>query len=325
MIISRTPLRMSYVGGGSDIAAFYRRFGGAVVSAAINQFVYVTVSPKFDRHIRLSYSRTENVETVAELQHPIVRETLEFLGIEGGIEITSVADIPSHGTGLGSSSAFTVGLLNALHAHRREFASAEQLAQEACGIEIDRCGEPIGKQDQYASAFGGLNFIEFHEDDSVSVDPIIALPETIRVLGEHTLVLYTGLGRSASAILAQQQSDVASDARKQAAQREMVGLAFELKRTLERNRLDTFGEILHANWELKKSLSGGISTPEIDEWYAEARRLGAAGGKLLGAGAGGFLMFYAPPELHEAIATRLALRQVDFRTEREGSKIIFVH
>src|SRR3984957_8107331 len=165
MIISRTPLRMSFAGGGSDLPLFYRKFGGAVVSTAINKYVYVTVNPKFDHHTRISYSKTEEVETIAEIQHPLVRESMKMLRLKGGIEITSIADIPSRGTGLGSSSSFTVGLLHALHAFQGRYAAADRLAQEACEVKIGRCGEPIGKQDQYAAAYGGLNFIEFHEDD----------------------------------------------------------------------------------------------------------------------------------------------------------------
>jgi D-glycero-alpha-D-manno-heptose-7-phosphate kinase len=326
MIISRTPLRMSFVGGGSDLPVFYRKFGGAVVSTAINQFVYITVNKKFDEKIRVSYSKTEEARTVDRIKHPLVRETMKFLRAEGGLEITSVADIPGKGSGLGSSSSFTVGLLHALHAYAERYASAEQLAKEACAIEIVRCGEPIGKQDQYAAAYGGLNFIQFHEDDSVSVEPILCKRETLREIQEQTLVFYTGITRSASDVLKHQQSAMASEKKKQSVMRGMVKLAHQMKSELQRNRAGAFGEIIHEGWLLKKSLTSGISTDAIDGWYAKARKAGAVGGKLLGAGAGGFLLFIAPRERHEAIAAALGeLRRMDFGFEPQGSRIIFVH
>ena len=317
---------MSFVGGGSDLAVFYRKFGGAVVSTAINQFVYITVNKKFDQKIRVSYSKTEEARTVDRIKHPLVREAMKLLKIDGGLEITSVADIPGRGSGLGSSSSFTVGLLHALHAYAERYAGAEQLAQEACEIEIGRCGEPIGKQDQYAAAYGGLNFIQFHEDDSVSVEPILCKRETLRTIQDHILVFYTGITRSASDVLKHQQSAVASEKKKQAVMRKMVALAEQMKSELQRNRAGAFGEIIHEGWLLKKSLTSGISTDAIDGWYAKARKAGAVGGKLLGAGAGGFLMFYAPPEKHEAITQSLGkLRRMDFKFEPQGSRILFVH
>lgn len=326
MIISRTPLRMSFVGGGSDLPVFYRQYGGAVVSTAINQFVYVTVNKKFDDKIRVSYSRTEEARSVERIRHPLVREGMKLLRIPGGVEITSIADIPAKGTGLGSSSSFTVGLLHVLHAHAERYASAEQLAREACVTEIERCGEPIGKQDQYAAAFGGFNFIQFNPDDSVTVEPIICKRETIHQIQAHILVFYTGITRSASSLLKQQQSAVASEKKKQRVLRQMVGLAHQLRRELQRNRIAALGEIIDENWRLKKSLAAGIAPDIIDVWYTKARKAGAVGGKLLGAGAGGFLMFYAPPDRHDAIAGALGeLRRMDFRFESEGSKIIFVH
>jgi D-glycero-alpha-D-manno-heptose-7-phosphate kinase len=326
MIISRTPLRMSFVGGGSDLPAYYRRFGGAVVSTALNKYVYVTVNPKFDHRIRVSYSQTEEVATVGRIRHPLVRESMKLLGISGGLEITSVADIPSRGTGLGSSSAFTVGLLHALHASMGRYASAEQLAREACRIEIERCGEPIGRQDQYAAAYGGLKFIQFHPDDTVTVNPIVCRKGTLDRLQENLLVFYTGISRQASPILRTQQATVAAETSKQEMLQKMVQLAHTLRGELQKNNLDAFGEIIHANWELKRRLAPDITTARIDRWYAAARRRGAIGGKLLGAGSGGFLMFYAPRRRHDAIARALPdLRRVDLAFEREGSKIIFVH
>jgi D-glycero-alpha-D-manno-heptose-7-phosphate kinase len=325
MIISRTPLRMSFVGGGSDLPVFYHRFGGAVVSTAIDRYIYITVNKKFDERIRISYSRTEEARTVERIKHPLVRESMKLLGITGGVEITSVADIPSKGSGLGSSSSFTVGLLNALHAFAGRHAGSEQLARDACEIEIERCGEPIGKQDQYAAAFGGLNFIRFNPDDSILVEKIICRRETIQQLQTHTIIFYTGITRSASAILKHQQTAMAGEKKTQAVMRKMVLLAQNLRDELQQNRAGAFGEIIHEGWLLKKSLTAGITTNVIDDWYAKARQAGAVGGKLLGAGAGGFLMFYAPPEKHEAIERALKLRRMDFRFEPQGSRIIFVH
>ena len=326
MIISKTPLRMSVVGGGSDLPVFYREFGGAVVSTAINKFVYVTVNQKFDEKIRISYSKTEEAKSVEKVRHPLVRESLKLLGVKGGVEITSVADIPGKGTGLGSSSSFTVGLLNALHAFENRHASADKLAQESCEIEIGRCGEPIGKQDQYAAAFGGFSFIQFNQNDSVSVEPIICQRETLRQLENNLLVFYTGITRSASAILKTQSHAVASQKAKQRTMIKMAGLARQLKAELQKNNLAAFGEIIHENWRLKRSLTSGVSTDAIDGWYARARKAGAVGGKLLGAGAGGFLMFYAPQEKHAAITRELKeLRPIKFGFEPQGSKIIFVH
>ena len=316
---------MSFVGGGSDLPVFYRKFGGAVVSTAIDRYVYVTVNKKFDEEIRVSYSRTEEAKSVEKIKHPLVRESLKLLGVNGGVEITSIADIPSKGSGLGSSSTFTVGLLNALHAFSGRHAGAEQLAREACEIEIERCGEPIGKQDQFAAAFGGLNFIRFNTNDSVSVEPIVCKRETIQQLQSHTLIFYTGITRSASGILKQQSSALSGEKKKCDVTRKMVELAQTLCRELRQNRAGSFGEIIHEGWLLKKSLVGGITTDVIDDWYAKARCAGAVGGKLLGAGAGGFLMFYAPPEKHGAIEHALKLRRMDFHFEPQGSRIIFVH
>jgi D-glycero-alpha-D-manno-heptose-7-phosphate kinase len=326
VIISRTPLRISFVGGGSDLPVFYRRFGGAVVSTSINQFVYVTVNKKFDEKIRVSYSRTEEARSVQRIRHPLVREAMGLLRIPGGVEITSIADIPARGTGLGSSSSFTVGLLHVLHAFAQRYASAEQLAREACVIELERCGEPIGKQDQYAAAFGGLNFIQFNADDSVTVEPIICRRATLQQLQDNMLVFYTGLTRASASILKHQQSALSSEKKKQAVTRRMMELAHFLKRELQENRIASFGETIHEGWRLKKSLTAGISSDLIDGWYEKARKAGAIGGKLLGAGAGGFLMFYGPVERHEAIARALGnLRRMDFRFEPQGSRIIFVH
>jgi D-glycero-alpha-D-manno-heptose-7-phosphate kinase len=326
MIISQTPLRMSFAGGGSDLPAFYRQFGGAVVSTAIDKYVYVTVNRKFDHWIRVSYSKTEEVEEVPQIEHKLVRESLRKLGIPGGVEITSVADIPSRGTGLGSSSSFTVGLLHALHAHLQRYVSAEQLAAESCTVEIDICGERIGKQDQYAAAYGGLNFIRFNRDDSVTIEPIICGRETVQQIERSLIAFYTGQTRSASSILDQQSEGMQSDPDKQRAMLRMVELAYALRDHLQANDLQAFGEILHENWQLKKQMNAEISSSIIDDWYDAARRAGAIGGKMLGAGAGGFLVFYASPERHDDLRQALSpLREVTFGFEPRGSRIILFH
>jgi D-glycero-alpha-D-manno-heptose-7-phosphate kinase len=326
MIISRTPLRMSFVGGGSDLPSFYRTHGGAVVSTAIDKYVYVNVNKKFDHGIRISYSKTEEVHGVEQIDHPIVRAAMQYLNLDGGIEITTIADIPSKGTGLGSSSTFAVGLLHVLNAFMGKYVSSEQLGRDSCHIEIEICGEPIGKQDQYAAAFGGLNLIEFKPDDSVIVSPIICDRATVSELEANIIVFYTGITRSASMLLKQQSEEVGSNAEKQRSMVRMVELAYELRDELHKNNVAAFGEILNENWILKKSMTSGVSTQEIDDWYQLARVAGATGGKILGAGAGGFLMLYAPREKHANIKAALhMLRPISMRFEPLGSRIIFYH
>lgn len=325
MIISRTPLRISFVGGGSDLPAFYHQETGAVVSTTIDRYIYITVNPKFDDKIRASYSRTEIVSGIDELRHELIREALKMVRIDKGIEITSISDIPSQGTGLGSSSAYTVGLLNALYAHRNYFAGAERLAREACKIEIERCSKPIGKQDQYIAAYGGLQFIRFNPDGSVFVDPVVCVPKTRQRLQEGLLMLYTGLVRRADEILTEQSRNTRTDEEKRASLRRMVGLAEQLREALLRNNLDGFGEVMHAGWMEKRKLASGITKPCIDKWYEQARAHGAIGGKILGAGGGGFLLLYAPPARHPEICEALPeLRPIDFRFSPQGSKLIYV-
>jgi D-glycero-alpha-D-manno-heptose-7-phosphate kinase len=322
MIISRTPLRISFAGGGSDLQAYYRHGYGAVTSTAINKYIYITVNRKFDDRIRLSYSKTEIVDSVDDIQHDIVREAMKLTGVDRGVEITSVADIPSRGTGLGSSSSFTAGLLNALYAFDGKFTSAERLASEACRIEIEILGEPIGKQDQYAGAYGGMNHIQFNSDGTVFVDPVICSMRTKELLNERLMLFYTGLTRRASSILTEQKKKTD---RKLETLGEMVRLSEELRDALRANDLDEFGETLHRGWTLKKELAGGISNPEIDGFYEKARRAGAIGGKVLGAGGGGFLLFYCEEGKQAAVREALsALKETQFKLEPQGSKIIYV-
>jgi D-glycero-alpha-D-manno-heptose-7-phosphate kinase len=324
MIISRTPLRMSFVGGGSDLPAFYRRQPGAVISTAIDKYVYVNINKKFDDGIRVNYSKNEEVNSVEEIEHSLVRASMQRLNVTGGLEITTIADIPSSGTGLGSSSSFTVGLLHALNAFKGKYVSSEELGAECCNIEINLCKEPIGKQDQYAAAYGGFNLIEFESNESVIVSPIICKPTTIKQIENNTLLFYTGITRSASNLLRRQQDDIAGSEQKHQTLVKMVGLAYAMRDELHRNNIEAFGEILHENWILKKSLTKGISNDNIDRWYQLARNAGALGGKLLGAGAGGFLMLSAPIEKHPAIIYALKeLRHISVGFEPLGSRIIF--
>ena len=326
MIISRTPLRVSFFGGGSDLPPYYRRHGGAVLSTSIDKSVYVTVSRKFDDAVRVSYSRTEEVAHAREVEHPLVREALGLLGLEGGIEITSVADIPARGSGLGSSSAFTVGLLNALHAFQGRHASAAQLAEEGCRIEIERCGEPIGKQDQYAAAFGGFNFIRFHPDETVEVKKVICPPSLLAELEQRLMFFYTGVTRSASALLQQQSAAVSEPGPQADATGHLVGLAEAAFEALSSGDIAPLGPMLDQAWRLKRVLGPAVSTASIDQAYDAAKAAGAQGGKLLGAGGGGFLMFLAPLERQEAIRQALSgLRETPFRFAPQGSNIIFVH
>lgn len=324
MIITRTPFRISFAGGGTDLAAFYRREPGVVVSTAIKKYMYITVNRSFDDTIRVSYSRTEIVGSVEEVQHPIVRAAMRLSGITGGIEIVSIADIPS-GTGLGSSSSFTVGLLNALYAYKGVLKSAAELAEEACRIEIDIVGEPIGKQDQYIAAHGGLCHIQFNPDESVFVSPIICAKKRRERLEENLLLLYTGESRRANSILAEQSANT---------RREDKFRSLQKMRDLAQDTRNCFtgdpdprelGRLLHEGWLLKKELAGGITTSAIDAYYEKALAAGAYGGKVSGAGGGGFLLLVVPPGKRQAVRQSLSeLREMDFAFEAEGSKIIYV-
>lgn len=313
---------MSFVGGGSDMPAYYRTAPGAVLSTTIDKYVYVSINPKFDGGIRLAYSQTEEVTSLDKIQHALFRAALETLDVTGGVEVTTTADIPSRGTGLGSSSSFTVGLLNAVNAYKNRHSSAEWLGATASEIEIERCGAPIGKQDQYAAAYGGMNLIAFNPDGSVKVEPLAIRPETRAELFSKLIVFYTGVTRNASDILARQSEQVSDDARARAQLGRMVELAYVLRDELCAGRLDGFGEILRENWSLKKGLARGISNGSIDDWHDAAIAAGAEGGKLLGAGSGGFLAFYAPRDRHEAIEKVVGLRRVTFDFEPSGSRII---
>ncbi len=322
MIISRTPLRISFCGGGTDLPSFYKSEFGAVVSASINKYVYITVNKKFDEHIRVSYSETEITDDVNNVKHPLFREAMKLTGVNKGVEITSISDIPSKGTGLGSSSSFTVGILNALYAYSGRFRSASQLADDACKIEIDILGEPIGKQDQYIAAFGGLQYIQFNPDGSVFVDPIICPLEKKRELAGNLLMFYTGITRRSNSILAEQSRETP---KKMQYLVQMRDLALKARDALNKGNISSFGELLHQNWILKKKLAEAISNEQIDAYYEKALSAGALGGKLLGAGGGGFLLFYAEQSKHAAVRNALSdLKELKFEFEPQGTKIIYV-
>lgn len=324
MIISRTPLRISLFGGGTDLKDFYELEGGAVLSTAIDKYIFATVNRKFDEHIRISYSKTEIVEKVDEVQHDLVRESMKLTGVDKGIEITTIADIPSQGTGLGSSSTFTIGILNALHAYKGEHVSAETLAREACKIEIETVKEPIGKQDQYIAAYGGLQFIQFNKDGSVFVDPVICSSELKEALHGNLMLFYTGITRRANTILSEQKKNSSSS--KLSELRSIKELAFIGKKALEVNHsIDEFGRLMDEGWKVKKSLASGITNAEIDDIYEKAKKSGALGGKITGAGGGGFLLLYVPKSRQAHVRSALQpLKQIDFRFEPQGSKIIYV-
>ena len=323
MIISRTPFRISFAGGGSDLPSFYRRKTGAVLSTSIDKYMYIAIHPFFDRDkIQLKYSKTELVDSIEKIHHPIFREVLRMYDLKG-VDLNSIADIPA-GTGLGSSSAFTVGLLNAVRTYIGKATSGEKLGRLACEVEIGRVGSPIGKQDQYAAACGGLNFITFYGDETVNVEKIIMEPRKKRELEGNLLMLFVGGTHSANTIL-KEQAIAINDRKKFEAQKEMVRLAYSLRSSLERNQLDDFGRILHEGWLLKRSLATGISNGIVDEIYNKGIKAGALGGKLLGAGGAGFLLFYCPKDRQERFRSEMgAIKEMGFHFDDFGSKIIYV-
>lgn len=314
-------MRVSFAGGGSDLPSYYEHDGGAVLSTSIDKYVYLAVHKYFyPNKTLLKYSKTEEVDCYDDIKHPIFRECLSMLDLHG-LDVSSMADVPA-GTGLGSSSSFTVSLLNVLHAYKHEAVGPEYLASKACEIEIERLGDPIGKQDQYAAAYGGLNFIKFNYDGSVDVEKVVMDPMAKAQLDRNLLMIYTGGTRSANAILAQQNKAM-SDAHKRDTIRQMVALAYDLKSVLEQNDIDDFGRILHEGWMLKQTLSGGISNSGIAELYAKGLDAGALGGKLLGAGGSGFLLFYCPEERQPQFRKKMeGLFELPFHFDNTGSTII---
>ncbi|MCA9994244.1 MAG: GHMP kinase [Anaerolineales bacterium] len=321
MIIVQTPLRVSFFGGGTDFPTFFLAEGGCVLSTAIDKYIFVTLKQRFDRKLRVGYTRTEMVDHLSEIQHDLIREALRQTGITEGIEITTMGDIPSEGSGLGSSSTVTVGALHAAYAYLGELIATEQLAKEACHIEIDRLGNPIGIQDQYIAAYGGLRFLEFTTSGQVLCQRITLPIEQIRLLNQNFLLFFTGLTRQASTILMEQKANIQEHLR---VLREMKQITYAAKGILESGELDDLGHLLHESWLLKQQLASRISTPEIDEMYAAARQAGATGGKVSGAGGGGFLLLYCPDGTHSRVRAALShLQELPFRLEPDGSKVIF--
>lgn len=322
MIITKTPFRISFAGGGSDLANYYREFGGAVLSVSIKKYIYLSLHPYFfkDGYL-LKYSKTENVNDIEEINHPIIKNVLKRYEIKG-VDFNSSADIPA-GTGLASSSAFTAGLINLCNVYCDKYMTKEEIAAMACEIEIEDLKEPIGKQDQYACACGGLNFIEFDPDDSVSVEKLFLTSNNYNKLENNLLMFYTGETRAAGEILKEQKANTTNDKAKIENLHKMVKLAYELKEELTRGNVDSMGEILHTGWNYKKELAGGISNEKIDRYYDLAMKNGADGGKLLGAGGGGFLLFYAKDENKEQLRTALSdLNELAFAFDNKGTTVI---
>ena len=321
MIMTKAPLRITFVGGGTDLSCYYSsRDYGAVVSTAINKYIYVTVNKKFDDKIRVSYSKTEIVDKADEIEHPSVREALKTLDVTGGIEIVSISDIPSRGTGLGSSSTFLVGLLHALHSYKGEFASQEELAKEAVKIEREILKGPGGKQDRYMAAYGDLNFMKFFKNGTVDIQTIVSRDSGIKRI-EKSLLLYMGKERDSTDI---HRDQISNSEYNMHAYDQMKALAEETPKAIYDGDLDMLAKLMHDNWMLKRSLSNKISTERIDRLYSDALRLGAKRGKVVGAGGGGFLLLVAEPEKHEVIAKELGLVKTDFKFSHSGSRVIFV-
>ena len=322
MIITKTPFRVSFCGGGSDMANFYEKYGGCVLSTSINKYCYISIHPYFNENqTLLKYSENELVDSPDQIRHRIFRQVLTDMGIHG-VEISSTADIPG-GTGLGSSSTFTVGLLNTLNCYKGKFVSKDKLAKLACEVEIEKLGNPIGKQDQYGAALGGLNFIRFNQDGSVSHEPILMEGKTYKELQKNLLMFYTGTTRSANTILAEQTRNITSEDKARNLLK-MCELAKDMKIALENNDISSFGKILDEGWQLKKELASGIANQAIDEAYEIAMKNGALGGKLLGAGGGGFLLFYCEEEKQEQLKKAIGLKELDFSFERDGTSVIYI-
>jgi D-glycero-alpha-D-manno-heptose-7-phosphate kinase len=324
MIITRSPLRISLGGGGTDLPSYYREHSGLVIAAALDKYVYITLHQTFAQELIIKYSRLERVQSVDEVEHPLIREALKLTGVEAPyLEITSMADIPA-GTGLGSSGSFTTALLRALHTLKKNLVHPHELAEQACHIEIDILQEPVGKQDQYIAAFGGLTCFRFLPNDQVEAWPLKMDTDTLYSLEDNLLLFFTGYSRPASEILREQDTKSKQNDREMMANLHFVKeLGRESKEALEVGDLERFAELMNMHWEYKKQRSGQMTNGEIDRWYALGRKNGALGGKLIGAGGGGFLMFYAVDKVHLRRAMREAgLQEVRFRFDFEGTKVI---
>ena len=321
MIIVQTPLRISLFGGGTDFPEFFCAEGGCVLSTAIDKYIFVTIKNRFDEKLRIGYTRTEMVDRVSDIQHDLIRETLRKTGIASGVEITTMGDIPSAGSGLGSSSTVTVGSLHAMYAYQSEIVTANRLAREACEIEVDILKKPIGFQDQYIASYGGFRFIEFKPGMEISLNRVNLSSDMLRRLDESLLLFYTGIARQADSILGEQQANINQ---RLPVLREIKCMAYQAWDELQKGNLDAIGSLLDQSWELKKQLASKISNGAIDEAYEAARKAGATGGKITGAGGGGFLMLYCPVERQEVVRQALhGMRELPFRFEQDGTKVIF--
>ncbi len=321
MIIVQTPVRVSFFGGGTDFPAFYRQEGGCALSTAIDKYIFVTIKERrFDDRIWVSYTRTQIADRVDEVQHELIREAMRLTGMHGGVEISTSGDVPA-GTGLGSSSTVTIGALNAMYAYQNRPVTAATLAQQACKIEIETLNKPIGVQDQYIAAYGNLRFLEFHSDGNIEVHDVHLSEANRQRLHENLLLFYTGLTRKAESVLDEQKNNIAT---RLSVLRQMKEIAYTARRELESGNLDALGTLLHESWQLKKQLASGISNGTIDQWYQDARNAGALGGKITGAGGGGFFLVYVPCEHRQDVRNALSnLREMPFRLEPDGSKVIF--
>jgi len=321
LIIVQTPLRISFFGGGTDFPSFFMEEGGCVLSSAIDKYIYVTVKERFDRKLRIGYTQTEMVDSIDEIQHELIREALRLTGISSSLEITTMGDIPSEGSGLGSSSTVTVGALHALYTYLGEIVSAERLAREACSIEIDKLKKPIGIQDQYIAAYGNLRFFNFLPDGQVKVEKVSLDSDSRRAFNDRFLLFFTGVSRRADKILKEQKKNIKDHL---TILRELKQMVYEARNMLARNDYDAFGSLMHESWILKKALAGQITNSAIDDLYELAIRAGAIGGKITGAGGGGFLLLYVPYERQPAVRNALChLQELPFRLESEGTKVIF--
>jgi D-glycero-alpha-D-manno-heptose-7-phosphate kinase len=321
MIIVQTPLRVSFFGGGTDFPSFFMEEGGCVLSSAIDKFIFVTIKERFDKKLRIGYTQTEMVDDVDQIQHELIRESLRFMRIGHGVEITTMGDIPSQGSGLGSSSTVTVGSLHALYAYQGEITTAERLAREACIIEIETLKKPIGIQDQYIAAYGGLRFFEFLPDGTIKADKVMISSDARRVLNDNFLLFFTGVSRSASSILKEQERNIRD---RICELREIKQMAYQARDNMEKGNFDALGKLMNQSWEVKKRLAGTISNGHINEIYETARRAGAVGGKITGAGGGGFLLLYVPYEHQNKVRAALnGLQELPFRLEADGTKVIF--
>jgi len=325
MIISRAPVRLSMGGGGTDLPSYYKEYGGFLIATAINKYVYVSLNKRFEKSIRLSYSKTEIVEDVEKIEHRIFKEALKYTNIKNQVELVSIADVPSN-CGLGTSSTFTVSLLNALYTYKKEYLSIEALAEAACHIELDVLKEPIGKQDQYASAFGGFNAYWFNKDGSVNIEPLDIREEVIKDLQNNLLLFYLKKDRSASSILKiQNEKSIKKDLGTIDRLHKIKEIGLYTKKIFEKGNIDEFGEILHNHWLTKKGLSDKVSDSDIDEIYEYAIKNGALGGKVVGAGGGGFLMFYCPKDKSKLVnaMSKFGLEPFWFYFEKDGAKKIY--